>query len=145
VTDVDEEAPVLVGVALDGGSCRALGVAFGEAALRGVDVVALHCCRASSPTDATEAVAVRAAIDHLLRPWRRRYGQVTVRIAAVHGETVDQLVRSPEDPQLIVVGRRIRRPLTSRVHGSTGLGVLRAAGVPVVVVRDDIVDVTDSG
>lgn len=115
VTDVDVHAPVLVGVALDQTFNGALDTAFEEAALRSVDVVALHCCRASNETDPIEASALRTAIEQPLR----------------------HLIKFPADPQLIVVGRRTRRTIASRVHGSTSVGALRAAGVPVVVVRDE--------
>jgi nucleotide-binding universal stress UspA family protein len=137
VTDVDVHAPVLVGVALDQTFNGALDTAFEEAALRDVDVVALHCCRASNETDPIEASALRTAIEQRVHPWRTRFGRVGVRIAAVHGEPLRHLVEFPAEPQLIVVGRRTRRTIASRVHGSTSLGALRAAGVPVVVVRDE--------
>lgn len=136
VTDVDVHAPVLVGVALDETLHGALGTAFEEAALRGVDVVALHCCRAAKETDPLEASLLRTVLERRVQPWRTRFERVAFRLAAVHGEPVRHLVESPEDPQLIVVGCRTRRKFTSRLHVSTSLAVVRTAGVPVAVVRD---------
>lgn len=122
---ISDDAPVVVGADGGHGSVAAIGLAFEEAALRGVSLVALHA----------EEGRERGSGDTLVAPWREKYPELAV-----------QVVTTPEDPrqglldwsgraQLVVVGSRGRGGFTGLLLGSTSHAVIYHADCPVLVAR----------
>ena len=133
-------------VGLDGSprSEAALDYAFAEAARRGARLHVVHAWH--MPALAPYAVAYasliedvynaeRAAVRHLLEPWRDKYAGVEVRETPVCGHPVMALRNAADTADLLVVGSRGLGVIGSAVLGSVSHGVLRHAHCPVAVVR----------
>lgn len=148
----DQAGPVLVG--LDGSvtSERAIGFAFDEAAVRGVEVVAVMAvdrwltrgfARKPGLIDADEAMPEHALMSEQLAGWSEKFPDVGVQRHVFHGPPADCLLgfagHAPADrrPQMIVVGSRGRGPLTGLILGSTSHTLIARATCPVVVVRSE--------
>lgn len=123
-------APVVVGVDGSPASDAAVEIAFAEAAIRDVPLVAVHAWL----RDGADAVGGPHQGDQLLArrlaPWQERYPSVVVKCVVVQDRAVHQLLKQSEQGQLLVVGSRGGRPL-----GSVGAAVARSARMPVMVVR----------
>lgn len=149
--DIDRRGgPVLVGVDGAAHSEAAAAVAFDEAALRGVGVVAVMAfdgwarqgfARRPITFDADESREEYAVISEQLAGLAQRYPEVPVHEHLLRGHAADCLVgytgHAPleQRPQLIVVGNRGRGGLTGLLLGSTSHTVIAHAACPVVVVR----------
>jgi nucleotide-binding universal stress UspA family protein len=149
--DMDHRAgPVLVGVDGAAHSEAAAALAFDEAALRGVAVVAVMAFDgwarqgfATRPItfDADESREEYAVISEQLAGLAQRYPDVPVHEHLFRGQAADCLLgyagHAPleQQPQLIVVGSRGRGGLTGLLLGSTSHTVIAHAACPVVVVR----------
>jgi len=144
------DGPILVGVDGSAHSEAAIAFAFDEAAVRGVEVVALMAFDgwarqgfALRPItfegpDSQEELAV---LSEQLAGWREKYPDVEVHQQVFRGRAADCLLgyagHAPagQQPQLIVVGSRGRGGLTGLLLGSTSHAVIARAACPVVVVR----------
>ena len=134
------DAPVLVGI--DGStSDLATAIAFEEASLRHVDLIALH---AWNDTDMSEIPGydwspTTTKEDHLLAEalagWQERYPQVTVHKRLVQDRAARALVDASESAQLVVVGSHGSGALAGMLLGSVSNAVVQAVHRPVIVAR----------
>ncbi|MFD8192793.1 universal stress protein [Streptomyces wuyuanensis] len=142
----DDSGPVVVGVDVREACDPVLDFAFGEAALRGCRLAAVHSW--SLPPFGRDALALDMALRDMrpdvvaefgkvLAPWRQRYPSVDVDELAPVGGASERLVHAAEGAALVVVGRRVR---TSRVGAHVGLvthAVIHHCESPVAVVPHD--------
>ncbi|HVW43247.1 MAG TPA: universal stress protein [Amycolatopsis sp.] len=144
--DRDDEAPVVVGVDGSPANQPALALAFEEAALRGVPLVALHSW---SDSDSGQVFsASRAALDfeplreaetrvlaESLAGWREKFPDVTVRRVAEQDRPRHQLLEWSSRARLVVVGSRGRGGFRGLLVGSTTYALLHHASCPVLIAR----------
>lgn len=146
---VPAAGPVLVGVDPLGTSQAAIDVAFDEAALRGVELVAVlagdrvaaHQGFARRPVRPlpSEIEQDRAVLSEQLSGWSDKYPEVIVHQLLLDGRPARCLARFAEitasdRPQLTVVGNRGHGPLTGLLLGSTSHDLIASATGPVLVV-----------
>jgi nucleotide-binding universal stress UspA family protein len=142
--EVDPEAPVVVGVAEDSRTAKALGFAFQEASRRGVPLVAVHAWRltvGAFPTGMAhwrDAGREREVLSRVLTPWLARFPGVIVRGYTVEEDTGEALVRYTDGAALLVVGSHGRHGVGGLLLGSVSQDVMRHAHCPVVVVREEV-------
>ncbi|MDQ0765543.1 universal stress protein [Streptomyces canus] len=141
--------PIVVGV--DGSSAGAGAIAFAlaEAALRGVDIVALHAWTTwNAPIPAPQDEAVPYAnepealaaqegrlLSEALAGYQETYPGVSVKHEVVHGGTREALIEASRKAQLLVVGARGRGGFAALLLGSVSQAMLHHAHCPVAVVR----------
>lgn len=142
------EGPVLLGVDGSPESDTAVGFAFAEAELRGVDLVALHTWdnwtgpASGGPGEMAPLVYDQALfrdeeerlLAEALSGWHDRYPDVTVDRRLVEGRPRPTLIEATADAQLIVVGTRGRGGFRGLLLGSVSQAVLHHAHCPVAVV-----------
>ncbi|MFJ7587501.1 universal stress protein [Streptomyces sp. NPDC097617] len=75
----------------------------------------------------------KAALEQALEPWRLRYPEVEVVAHVEQGSAGRVLLSAASDAQLLVVGRRVRSAVGTRI-GSVAHAVLHHAACPVAVV-----------
>jgi nucleotide-binding universal stress UspA family protein len=133
--------PVVVGIDGSPVSESALAFAFDAAAVRRVDLVAVHAW-SSTPIDealesfvAWDASAEDAVLAERLAGWGQKYPQVAVRRTVVRDGAVHALLDASAGAQLVVVGSRGRGNAVGLLLGSVSHGVLHGAHCPVAVVR----------
>ncbi|PKW15847.1 universal stress protein [Saccharopolyspora spinosa] len=137
--------PVVVGVDGSAVSERALEVAFEEASVRRVPLVALHvwsdtaidewfALDAERDWDAIEAREGMLLAERLAG-WQEQYPDVQVQRVVERDRPVRFLALHGADAQLIVVGSRGRGGLTGMLLGSTSRALVHSAPCPVLVVR----------
>ncbi|MET7543780.1 universal stress protein [Streptomyces sp. NPDC005507] len=141
--------PIVVGVDGSSDGAGAIGFAFAEAALRRVDIVALHAWTTwnapmSAPQDeampyANEPEALAAREERLLSEalvgYQEAYPGVSVKREVVRGGTRETLIEVSRKAQLLVVGARGRGGFAGLLLGSVSQAMLHHAHCPVVVVR----------
>ena len=142
--------PILVGVDGSANSTAAIAFAFDEAAVRGVDLVAVLTFDdwaaqglAGRPLESSIAGTQEhhAVMSEELAGWREKYPDVEVTERVYRGQAADCLVGFAEHApaaqraQMIVVGSRGRGGLTGLFLGSTSHALISHASCPVVVVR----------
>jgi nucleotide-binding universal stress UspA family protein len=142
--------PILLGVDGSANSEAAVGYAFDEAAVRGLDLVALltfddWAAQGVVSRSTTHRLAgtqeERAVLSEELAGWREKYPDVQVHQQVHRGQAADCLLgfadHAPvaQRPQMIVVGSRGRGGLTGLLLGSTSHALISHASCPVVVVR----------
>lgn len=143
--DAARTRPVIVGIDGSSVSEHALGVAFEEASVRRVPLVALHvwsdtaidewfALDAARDWDAIEAEAGLLLAERLAG-WQEQYPDVQVRRVVERDRPVRFLALHGTDAQLIVVGSRGRGGLTGMLLGSTSRALVHSAPCPVLVVR----------
>jgi nucleotide-binding universal stress UspA family protein len=116
-----------------------LGVAIDEARLRNSPLRAITCrqttVRGIGEHGATEDDdrRVLANLDRRLARWTRRYPDVRMECAAVHGSALDYLAENGRSVQLLVVSARDREHL-EQVVGPIGNAVLHNADCSLLVV-----------
>jgi nucleotide-binding universal stress UspA family protein len=144
------DSPVVVGVDSSTASDAAVQFAFAEAALRGVDLVALHTWHEDLVPYAREALLIdwdqvqrgeHDDIEQRLTPLRARYPQVTAHLRINRNQAARSLVEQSEAAQLLVVGSRGRGGVAGLLLGSTSQTLVRHAQCPVAIVRHDRVAV----
>jgi nucleotide-binding universal stress UspA family protein len=132
--------PVVVGVDAEG-SDAALGVAFEEATLRGVPLVAVHAWSEAvlDPflVPFVDWAAIRAderkVLATALTPWTDKFPDVRVsRIVARDGAAAS-LLRETDGACLVVVGSRGRGVVRGPLLGSVSQALLHHASCPVLV------------
>ena len=143
--------PVVVGVDGSAAADGAISFAFGEAALRGCPLVAVHAWndrpldhtlargRLHLDTDAVHAEQHRQLLAHLAA-WTRRHPDVEVQPAVLRGRPaaamMQYLAHTADPPRLVVVGHRGRGGFARLLLGSTSTALVAHAPCPVVVVRN---------
>ena len=135
--DRDGEAPVVVGVDGSVANRPALALAFEEASLRGVPLVALH---AQSDSDGGADTGSSAGTEppvlaESLAGWRAKFPDVTVRRVAERDRPRHQLLDWSTRAGLVVVGSRGRGGFRGLLVGSTTYALLHHASCPVLIVR----------
>jgi nucleotide-binding universal stress UspA family protein len=145
----EDTGPIMVGVDESSTGAGAVDFAFAEAALRGVDLVALHAWttwNAPMPTpqdeaapyaNAPEALAARKErlLSEALAGHQETYPGVNVKREVVHGGTREALIEASRTAQLLVVGARGRGGFAGLLLGSVSQAMLHHAHCPVAVVR----------
>jgi len=135
------EAAVVVGVDGSPASEKALAIAFEEASLRGVDLLAVHAWSDSTVfefpgTDWSTLQAMgEETLSERLAGWQERYPDVLVRRTVVADRPARQLIEQAESAQLLVVGSRGRGGFAGMLLGSVSTAVVNAARTPVIVAR----------
>ncbi|MER7014465.1 universal stress protein [Saccharopolyspora sp. NPDC000359] len=141
----EPDRPVLLGV--DGSAVgeAAVGVAFEEAAVRRVPLVAVHVWIDVEldpwvPTDDREWAEIeeseREVLAERLAGWREQHPDVPVRRVVERDRPVRYLVEHAKEAQLVVVGSRGRGGMTGMLLGSTSRALLHVAPCPVLVARN---------
>jgi len=134
-------APVLVGIDGSPASESATAIAFDEASLRGVELVAVH---AWSDTElwgfpgldsSTMQSQGEETLAERLAGWQERYPDVKVRRIVEYDRPAHQLVKQSESVQLVVVGSHGRGGYEGMLLGSVSLAVVQSVRMPVIVAR----------
>ncbi|WP_027945098.1 universal stress protein [Amycolatopsis taiwanensis] len=121
------DEPVVAGIDGSTHSGSAVGLAFEEASLRRVQLVALHAEPAMERTAEAASGAVAA--------WRKKYPEVAVQQVVVREDPRKPLLEWSERAQLVVVGSRGRGGFTGMLLGSTSQAMIHHAACPVLVAR----------
>ena len=135
------EAAVVVGVDGSPASEKALAIAFEEASLRGVDLLAVHAWSDSTVfefpgTDWSTLQAMgEETLGERLAGWQERYPDVLVRRTVVADRPAHKLIEEAESAQLLVVGSHGRGGFAGMLLGSVSTAVVNAARMPVIVAR----------
>lgn len=134
-------ASVVVGVDGSPASERAVAIAFEEASLRGVDLVAVHAWSDTAVLEFPGAdwseLRTRAeeTLSEWLAGWGERYPDVLVRRIVVADRPAHQLLEQAATAQLLVVGSHGRGGFAGMVLGSVSTSVIHGAQMPVIVAR----------
>lgn len=147
-TMVPDSGPVVAGIDGSPNSEPAIGVAFEEASLRGVPLVAVHAwndvtyedthgtARILTQPDTLEEAEQRLLAERLAG-WQEKYPEVEVRPLLVRDRPRHALLEASETAQLVVVGSHGRGGFTGMLLGSTSQALVQHAGCPVLVVRPE--------
>jgi nucleotide-binding universal stress UspA family protein len=139
--------PVVVGVDGSPASEVAVGIAFDEASLRGVDLIAVHTWVEFTSDSAyayarqfmseLDDVEAREAerLAQRLAGWQEKYPDVTVRRIVTRDRPVRCLLAHAADAQLLVVGSRGHGGFTGMLLGSTSQALIYHAPCPLIVAR----------
>ena len=138
--------PVVVGVDGSPAGEGAIGVAFDEASLRGVSLVAVHTWsdvtvggvfdRRSTDIGWEEIQGdEQRLLAERLAGWQDKYPDLRVHRVVTRDRPVHSLLAQGENAQLLVVGSRGRGGFAGMVLGSTSQPLLHHAPCPVTVVR----------
>lgn len=147
-TTIPDSGPVAVGI--DGGpnSEPAIAVAFEEASLRGVPLVAVHAWNDVTYEDThgtarvlTQPETLEQDEDRLLTQrlggWQEKYPDVEIRRVLVRDRPRHALLDVGAQAQLVVVGSRGRGGFSGMLLGSTSQALVQHAECPVLVVRPE--------
>jgi nucleotide-binding universal stress UspA family protein len=125
------DAPVLVGIDGTATSERAIALAFEEAQLRAVPLVAAYAC--SDELDSRSDASV--TLQNVLSPWRRRYPGVEVESIVTSERPAAELINRSGSAQLVIVGSHGRGGFAGMLLGSVSSAVVRSVDIPVIVAR----------
>ncbi|PXY36499.1 universal stress protein [Prauserella flavalba] len=136
------DGPVIVGIDGSPVSEEAVAVAFREASLRGVPLVAVNAWldleydtgRGYFETGRHEEDQRRLLAERLAG-WQERYPDVTVERVVVLDRPRRQLLERSRTASLVVVGSRGRGGFRGMLLGSTSQALIHHAQCPVLVVR----------
>ncbi|MEU8685543.1 universal stress protein [Streptomyces sp. NPDC048611] len=141
------EPRVVVGVSLHGPCDRMLAFAFDAAAHRGLSLQAVHGrplpVQAYTPwgidPDAAKELTKEADLElrDALRPWRERFPGVLVQETVLPESPTRALVQTVFGAELLVVGRRLHRPLLAPRVGPVAHAAMHHVTCPVAVVPHD--------
>jgi nucleotide-binding universal stress UspA family protein len=130
--------PVAVGTDEAPSGRRAVGIAFEEAAVRGVGLIAVRAWT-PAPGDTDDQALQRAeeelVLADVLKEWRDRFPQVPVTERLVPARPGHALMVTSREAQLMVVGARGRGGFLGLPLGSVGHQVIHHALCTVLVVR----------
>lgn len=142
------DGPIVVGVDGSPLSEAAVAFAFDEAALRGVDLIAVHAwndvyldSRRLEPLlidPQTLEEQERALLSERLAGWGEKYPDVRVRQVLVHQRPVQALLGHAETAGAMIVGSHGRGGFAGMLLGSTGHALATHGQCPVIVVRQAI-------
>ncbi|MCP2279634.1 Nucleotide-binding universal stress protein, UspA family [Nocardia amikacinitolerans] len=134
---VPTDGAVVVGV--DGSACsaHAVRVAYDQAAVRNVELVAVHTWSEVYRYIPREEMLQEdsALLAESLAGFSDRYPDVAVRRVVVEDRPARRLLREAEGAQLLVVGSHGRGGFVGMTLGSVSQAVLHAAPCPVVIAR----------
>ncbi len=135
---------IVAGVDGSAGGDAALGFAIEEAALRGFDLRVVYGAWEPGAvpdfelplfTDKDRLFEVRTAmLDEAVRPWRRRYPEVAVRVSLLLERPREALLAAAADADLLVVGDRGAGGLDPLLLGATSSAMLHHAPCAVAIV-----------
>jgi nucleotide-binding universal stress UspA family protein len=146
------DAPVVLGVDGSPVSDRATGIAFEEAARRGVELIAVHAWSdttliaahawgdggllAESATDwAATSARAEAMLAERMASWQSEYPGVSVRRVVVCDRPAHFLAEESENAQLLVVGSHGRGGFAGMLLGSVSTKLAHTVRVPLIVAR----------
>ncbi|NLE80811.1 MAG: universal stress protein [Rhodococcus sp.] len=146
--EIRPEGPVVVGVDGSPTSARAVAVAFEEASLREVPLVAVHIWSdlGSHTFEDPRAAALvpgriedeeHAVLAEALAGWQDQYPNVEVKRKVYIDNPRARLLEWSKKAQIVVVGSRGRGGFRSMLLGSTSNSLISHADCPVVVVRPE--------
>lgn len=146
---VPESGPVVVGVDGSPTSEQAIAVAFEEASLRGVPLVAVHAWSDVTYEDFAGTVRIMPQWESVvegeerllaqrLAGWQEKYPDVEIRRELRRDRPRHALLGVSENAQLVVVGSRGRGGFTGLLLGSTSQALVQHADCPVLVVRPEL-------
>jgi nucleotide-binding universal stress UspA family protein len=137
--------PIVVGVDGSPLSEAAVGFAFDEAALRGVDLIAVHAWNdVYLDNQGLQPLLVdprtledqeRALLGERLAGWAEKYPDVVVHRELRHQRPTTALLEHSRTAQLVVVGSRGRGGFSGMLLGSTSHALASHAHCPVIVIR----------
>ncbi|TDP31860.1 universal stress protein [Nocardia ignorata] len=134
---VHADGPVVVGV--DGSECSvdAIGIAFDEAARRGVRLVAVNAWSEFYRYEArsTMQTEAEALLSESLAGYAEKYPEVQVDRVVVEDRPARAVLHASEGAQLIVVGSHGRGGFAGMTLGSVAQAVLHGAESPVIIAR----------
>ncbi|VVJ21714.1 Universal stress protein family [Amycolatopsis camponoti] len=147
-TVVPETGPVVAGVDGSPNSEQAIAIAFEEASLRGVPLVAVHAWNDVTYDDTRGTARILTQPESLeedeqrllterLAGWQEKYPDVEISRKLVRDRPRHVLLEASETAQLVVVGCHGRGGFTGMVLGSTSQALVQHAQCPVLVVRPD--------
>jgi len=110
-----------------------LGSAIEEARLRNAALRAVTCRPNAGDDDADAERRIRADLERRLARWTKRYPDVRVETAALHGSLLDDLAANAASVQLVVVGARDHQGM-GELLGPSGNAVLHNAACSVLIV-----------
>ncbi|MEU6562878.1 universal stress protein [Nocardia nova] len=135
-----DRRPVAVGVDDENAP---IDLAFDEASLRGVAVMAVRACDEMAGAFAwtgepgrIRTDETRALTEHLA-PWTRRRPEVGLTTTVVFDDPAHALLGQSDDAQLIVVGRHGWNGLTAMAGRSTRTTLLHRSLCPTLIVPED--------
>ncbi|QEN13430.1 universal stress protein [Mycolicibacterium sp. ELW1] len=135
------KAPVVVGVDGSPASERALEIAFEQASLRGVELVAVHAWSDTGVFEfpgldwsALRSIAEETLAERLAG-WQERYPDVVVHRLVVADRPAQQLIEQSESAQLTVLGSHGRGGFAGMLLGSVSTAVVHGSRQPVIVAR----------
>ena len=148
ISDFAEEnpnGPVVVGVDDSAPARAAARIAFDDAQVRGVPVIAVNAWD-FGPYDAFNAeiwdhsmqqinTSLTDLVNEVLAPLREEFPNVEVEVRIVRGRPENAIVDASKGAGLVVVGSRGRGGFKGLMLGSTSKHVLRESHAPVIVTR----------
>jgi nucleotide-binding universal stress UspA family protein len=136
----DPALPVLLGIDGSAASETATELAFAEASLRGVDLVALHAW--SDVSNVTPSESERLTLEQegdeilgeRLSGWQEQFPDVHVWRRIVPDRPAHWLIDASTRAQLVILGSRGRGEFTRLMLGSVSTTVAESSRTPVIVV-----------
>lgn len=133
-------APVVVGVDGSPASDSAVEIAFAEAALREVPLVAVHAWHPMAGAFHNDAASdghqqAEQLLADQLAAWQVHYPGLDVRRVVANDAPAHQLLLHSEAAQLLVVGSHGRGGFAGMTLGSVSGAVAQSARMPVIVAR----------
>ncbi|MFE9322227.1 universal stress protein [Nocardia sp. NPDC052278] len=138
---VSATKPILVGVDGTDNSVPAVELAFEEASLRGVGVVALHAWSDVTGLDLPIGDwedlhrQEQVVLAESLAGYTAKYPDVPVRRIVVVDRPGRCLVEESANAQLVVAGSHGRGGFATMILGSTSSALLHSAEIPIIIVR----------